>query len=96
MKKGSNGKILCIILFAYLREIRKSLFHCSRLKDTRIMTLCLRHVETIVRNQSFFADFVSVRSEEKWYKEKLTQPLFMAYSMVQVSSKLQLCVTFHL
>jgi len=70
MKKGSSCKILYVILFAYSRGIRKSLFHCSRLKDTRVMTLCLRHVETIVRNRSFFTDFVSVRSEEKWYKRK--------------------------
>ena len=66
MKKGSSGKNLYIILFACL-------FHCSRLNDTRIMTLCLRKVEMILCNQFFFTDLVSVCSEEKWYKEKYIQ-----------------------
>jgi len=65
MKKGSSGKNLYIILFACSRGVRKSLFHCSSLNDTKIMTLCLRHIETIVRNRFFFTDFVSVHSEEK-------------------------------
>ena len=35
------------------------------LKDTRVMTRCQHHVETIVLNQFFFTDFVSVHSEEE-------------------------------
>ena len=29
-------------------EFKNLLFHCSRLKDTYVMGVCLRHVETIV------------------------------------------------
>ena len=60
MKKGSIGKILYVILFTCSRGVRKSLFRCSRLKDTRIMMLCLCHVEMIVCNRSFFRDFLSL------------------------------------
>ena len=35
MKKGSNDKNLDINLIAYSRGVLKSLFRCSRLKDTR-------------------------------------------------------------
>ena len=31
------------------------------------MILCLRHVKMILRNQSFFTDFVSVCSKEEFY-----------------------------
>ena len=51
------------------------------------MSICLRHVEAIVRDQFFFTDFVFVYSEEGRVKDKLTQlliPLFMANTMGKI------------
>ena len=39
---------------------------CSRLNDTRVMGICLCHIEAIVCDRSFFTDSVSVCSEERW------------------------------
>jgi len=78
--------------FAYSRGGRKSLFRCSRPKNTPVMDVCLRSVETIFRDQFFLIDFAFVCSEERWYTENCTQyliPLFMANTMVQI-------VTIHL
>jgi len=86
-KKTSNNKNLDIIWFAYSRRVRNSLFHCSRPKDTPFMGVCLRHIETIFRDQFFLIDFTFVCSEERWYTEKLTQhwiPLFITNTMVQI------------
>ena len=72
MKKGSSDKNLYIYIYILL-GVRKSLFHSSMLKDTRVMTLCLCHVETVIHNWFFFTDFASVRNEEEPNKEKRTQ-----------------------
>jgi len=51
------------------------------------MFVCLRHVETILRDQFFLTDFAFVCSEERWYTETRTQyliPLNMANTMVQI------------
>ena len=37
---------------------------CSRLNDTRVMGICLCHIEAIVCDRSFFTDSVSVCSEK--------------------------------
>ena len=50
VKEGRNNKNLDIILFAYTRGARKSLFRCCRPKDSEVMGTCLRHVEMIVRD----------------------------------------------
>ena len=50
------------------------------------MSVCLRHVETIVRDRFFFMHFAVVCSEEGRVKDKLTQyfiPLFIANTMVK-------------
>jgi len=49
VKKGSSGKNVDIILFAYSRGARKSLFCCSG-----VMAVCLHHVEI-----SYTIDFSS-------------------------------------
>ena len=51
MKEGTNNNTLDILLFACSRGVGKSLFHCSRPKDTEVMSICLRHVEMIVRDR---------------------------------------------
>jgi len=55
VKKGSSGKSLDIILFAYSRGVPKS---CSELKDMWVMVVCLRRVKNITCDQFFFTDFV--------------------------------------
>ena len=65
VKEGTNNKTLDIIIFACSRGGGKSLFDCSRPKDTEVMGVCLRHIEVIVRNQFFFTNFTFVCSEEK-------------------------------
>ena len=50
------------------------------------MSICLRLVEVIVR---FCTEFTFVCTEERWYKQKLTQqwiPLFTANIMVLIST----------
>ena len=50
------------------------------------MSVCLSHVEAIVRDRLFFMNFAFVCSEEGRVKEKRTQyfiPLFMANTMVK-------------
>ena len=74
-KETSSNKHLDIIWFAYSRGVQKSLFCCSRPKDTPVMGVCLRHVEIILRDWFFPIDFALVCSEEKWYTEK-TCPVF--------------------
>ena len=37
------------------------------------MSICLRHVEAIMRNRFFFMNLAFVRSEEGHVKDKLTQ-----------------------
>ena len=44
----------------------KSLLRCNRLKDMQYMGICLHHVETVVRDQSFFTDFAFVCSEDRY------------------------------
>jgi len=66
------------------QRVQKSLFYCSRPKDTRYMVIFLCHVKTIVRNWFFFTDFCH---EEKWCKKKLIHqwiPLFIAKTIVQI------------
>jgi len=48
------------MLFAYVREARKSLFRCSTHEETEVMAACSRDAETEVCDQSFFMDFVFV------------------------------------
>jgi len=98
-KEMSNNKNLDIIWFSYSWGVWKSLFRCSKPKDTPVMGVCLRHVERILRDQFFLTDFTFVCSEERWYTDKLTQyliPLFMVNTMVQsVSQYIILFVSYH-
>jgi len=85
VKKGSNIKNLNIILFAYSRGVQKS----CRPKGSWVMVICLCHIKTIVLNQSFLIDFISVYIEERKYKSNLTHHLillFMANMMVQIAT----------
>ena len=47
-----RNKYLDIILFTYYRGVQKYLFYCSRLKNTQVIGICLRHMEAIVHDQS--------------------------------------------
>ena len=62
-----------MILFACSRGVGKSLFRCSRPKDTYVMSACLRTVEVIIRDRFFFTNFTFVCNEEEQVKETLTQ-----------------------
>jgi len=98
-KETSNNTNLDIIWFTYSRGVWKSLFCYCRTKDTPDMGVCLRNVETILRNRFFLIDFAFVCSEERWYTEKLTQyliPLFMVNMMVQIVTQyILLFVSYH-
>jgi len=72
-KETSNNKNLDIIWFAYSRGVRKSF---SRPKDTPVMGVCLRHVETILCDRFFLIDFAFVCSEERWYTNNLPSNRF--------------------
>ena len=50
VKKWPNNKNLDIIMFAYSREVQKSLFHCNRPKSMQVMGVCFHHIKTIVHN----------------------------------------------
>ena len=65
VKEGNNNKILAIILFVCSRGVGKSLFRCSRPKDTDVMSICLCHIEVIVHDQFFFVNFVFSCNEDR-------------------------------
>ena len=50
-QEGTNNKTLDITFFTCSRGVGKSLFRCSRPKDTEVVSICLCHVKAIVRDQ---------------------------------------------
>ena len=85
VKEGSNNKNLDISLFAYSKGVGKSLFCCSRPKDTEVMNICLHHVEVFVRNRFFFVNFAFVCSKKVDKRTNLIDSLFMVNMIVKMS-----------
>ena len=67
---------LDIIWFAYSRGVRNSLFRCSRHKDTPVTGVCLRHVETILRDRFFLINFAFVCMQWRKVIHRITYPKF--------------------
>ena len=60
MKEGLSGLNLGTTLFAYARGVRKSLFRCSNHEETEVMAIWLCDAEIVVRDLSFFMNFIFV------------------------------------
>ena len=90
VKKGFSGKNVYIACSRGVQNL-----WCSRLKDMRIMILCLCHVEMIVWNAFFFTDLSCMYVEKKSDARQNLSSNGCLYSQCTWWCKLQLCVTFH-